>query len=149
MAEAGISDLVQRLPEGARTLVTAEFAKGSDLSGGQWQRVALARALHSKHTGARLMILDEPTAHLDVRAEHEFNERFLQLTAGTTAVLVSQRLSTVRSAERILFLSDGQVIETGSHHQLIGRGGHYARLFEAQAQAFQSAAANGAGGEGR
>ena len=149
MAAAGISDLVSRLPEGARTLVTPEFAKGSDLSGGQWQRVALARALRSMRTGARLMILDEPTSHLDVRAEHDFNERFLQLTAGATAVLVSQRLSTVRSAERILFLSDGQVIETGSHDQLIGRGGHYARLFEAQAQAFQSATANGSGGEGR
>jgi len=143
--EAGVSELVARLPEGGRTLVTPDFADGSDLSGGQWQRVALARALRAKHTGACLMILDEPTSHLDVRAEHEFNERFLRLTAGATAVLVSQRLSTVRSAERILYLRDGQVAEAGTHDQLIGRAGHYARLFEAQARAFQGSAAGAAG----
>ena len=105
-----------------------------DLSGGQWQKVALGRAYMRD---AQLLILDEPTAALDARAEYEVFERFKDLTAGKTAVLISHRFSTVRMADRILVLDAGRVEEIGTHEELRAAGGRYAELFELQAQGYR------------
>ena len=101
-----------------------------DLSGGEWQKVALARAFVRD---AALVILDEPTAALDAEAEYRLFERFRQLVAGKTALLISHRFSTVRMADQILVLEGGRIIEAGSHAELIALGGRYATLFEMQA----------------
>jgi ATP-binding cassette subfamily B protein len=106
--------------------------------------VALARALAAVRGGAGLLILDEPTASLDVRAEAELFERFLELTRGVTTVLVSHRLASVRRADRIVVLDGGRVVEDGSHEQLVRLGGLYARMYALQAARFATA---GAGGE--
>jgi ATP-binding cassette, subfamily B, bacterial len=125
-------------------VLSREFDDGAELSGGQWQRVALARALAAVHGGAGLLILDEPTASLDVRAEAELFERFLELTRGVTTVLVSHRLASVRHAERIVVIDGGRIVEDGSHAELMRRGGRYAEMYALQASRF---AAAGAGGE--
>ena len=109
---------------------------GTDLSGGQWQRVALARVLYAVRKGRRLLVLDEPTAHLDVRAEAEFHERIVSQVDGATTILISHRLSTVRPADRILLLKDGRFTEDGTHDELIALGGDYARFFTTQAAAY-------------
>jgi ATP-binding cassette subfamily B protein len=109
---------------------------GTDLSGGQWQRVALARALFAVRHGARVLILDEPTAQLDARAEAAFYETFLDLAAGVTSVIVSHRFSTVRRADLIVVLDEGRITEQGSHDELLASGGHYAEMFHAQARRF-------------
>jgi ATP-binding cassette subfamily B protein len=109
---------------------------GTDLSGGQWQRVALARALFAVRHGARVLVLDEPTAQLDARAEAAFYETFLDLTAGVTSVIISHRFSTVRRADLIVVLDGGRITEQGSHEELLARGGHYAEMFRAQARRF-------------
>ena len=109
---------------------------GTDLSGGQWQRVALARALCAVHLGAGVVILDEPTAQLDVRGEAEIFERLLTATAGCTTILISHRFSTVRHADRIVVIEDGLVVEQGSHDELIAAGGRYKTMFELQASRF-------------
>src|SRR5690606_20646220 len=114
------------------------YTGGTDLSGGQWQRIALARAMFAVEAGARLLILDEPTAALDVRAEAELYDRFLEITRGLTTILISHRFSTVRRADRIVVLADGAVLEEGSHDELCLRGGRYARLFQRQAARFSS-----------
>jgi ATP-binding cassette subfamily B protein len=119
--------------------LSATYAGGTDLSGGQWQRVALARALAAVHTGAGLLILDEPTAALDVRAEVELFERFLEVTRGVTTVLVSHRLSSVRHADRIVVLEGGALVEDGTHEQLLAQGGRYAEMFQLQAALFTTA----------
>ena len=108
-----------------------------DLSGGQWQRVGLARALFAVDHGARLLILDEPAANLDVTAETELYDRFLEMTAGVTTVIVSHRLAAVRHADRIVVLEGGRVVEDGSHGQLMARGGGYAEMFNLQASRFR------------
>ncbi|GAA3626529.1 ABC transporter ATP-binding protein [Nonomuraea rosea] len=113
---------------------------GRDLSGGQWQKLALARVLYAVAAGRRLLILDEPTAHLDVRAEAEFHERVVAAAGEATVVLISHRLSTVRPADRIAVLDEGRVIEMGSHDTLMEAGGQYARLFRLQASRFAKAA---------
>ena len=105
-----------------------------DLSAGQWQKVALARAYMRD---AQVLILDEPTASLDARAEYEVFLRFADLTRDRMAVLISHRFSTVRMADRILVLSDGQLIEQGTHQQLVALGGRYAELFELQAAGYR------------
>ncbi|GAA0585130.1 ABC transporter ATP-binding protein [Paractinoplanes ferrugineus] len=125
------------LPADLDTLLWREGEGGTDLSGGQWQRVALARALHAVATGRRLLILDEPTANLDVRAEAEFHERVISQVGDTTTLLISHRLSTVRSADRILLLHDGRVAEDGTHDELLALDGRYARFFRTQAEAFR------------
>jgi ABC-type multidrug transport system fused ATPase/permease subunit len=135
-AKAGILDEVQRLPQGWDTIVSREFPGGVDLSGGQWQRVALARALFAAAGGARILVLDEPTAHLDVRAEADFYDRFLALTRGWTTILVSHRFSTVRLADSIVVIDNGRVAESGTHEELARLGGRYARLFRLQAHRF-------------
>jgi ATP-binding cassette, subfamily B, bacterial len=136
---AGIGDLIESLPNGWDTVLSQAYTEGVDLSGGQWQRVALARAMFAVEAGAKVLVLDEPAAALDVRAEAELYERFLELTEGLTTILISHRFSTVRRADRIVVVSDGRVIETGDHDELIARDGRYAHLFRLQAERFQPA----------
>jgi ATP-binding cassette subfamily B protein len=135
-AQAGASEIVAGLPRGWDTVLSRRFTDGVDLSGGQWQRVALARALLAVRGGAGILVLDEPTANLDVRAEAELYDRFLELTRGVTTVVISHRFSTVRRAERIVVLDQGRVVEDGSHAELVAAGGHYARMFSLQAARF-------------
>jgi ATP-binding cassette subfamily B protein len=110
------------------------FAEGIDLSGGEWQKVALARAYMRD---AQIVILDEPTAALDARAEFEVFKRFAELTKGKTAVIISHRFSTVRMADRILVLKNGEMLEIGTHEELLENNGLYAELFNLQAQGYQ------------
>jgi ATP-binding cassette subfamily B protein len=118
------------------TILAKGYSGGTDLSGGQWQRVALARALCAVELGAGLVLLDEPTAQLDVRGEAEIFDRILSTTRQTTTILISHRFSTVRHAERICVLEHGRVIELGSHEELMMLGGRYRTMFELQAQRF-------------
>jgi ATP-binding cassette subfamily B protein len=145
VAPAGASDEVvaRSLEEaGARalaaldTVLSRAYAGGTDLSGGQWQRVALARALAAIHTGAGVVILDEPTAQLDVRGEAEIFDRILAATRGRTTILISHRFSTVRHADRICVLEGGRVVELGSHEELMALGGRYRTMFDLQASRF-------------
>ena len=126
--------MIDRLPNGYDQMVGRRFEGGVDLSGGEWQKFALARAYMRD---AQLLILDEPTATLDARAEYEVFQRFAELTRERMAVLISHRFSTVRMADRILVLADGIIQEQGTHEQLLGLGGRYAELFELQAAGYQ------------
>jgi ATP-binding cassette, subfamily B, bacterial len=127
---------------GARTLTSLEtilargYEGGTDLSGGQWQRVALARALAAVKMGAGVVVLDEPTAQLDVRGEAEIFERLLAATRRCTTILISHRFSTVRHADRICVLEKGKVVELGTHDELMALGGRYRTMFDLQAQRF-------------
>ena len=112
------------------------YAGGTDLSGGQWQRVALARALAGVQLGAGVVVLDEPTAQLDVRGEAEIFERLIEATRGCTTVLISHRFSTVRHADRIVVIEHGVVVEEGSHDELMAAGGRYKTMFDLQAARF-------------
>jgi ATP-binding cassette, subfamily B, bacterial len=132
----GAVDFLERLPNGWDTVLSREVTDGADLSGGQWQRVALSRALLAADSRADLLILDEPAANLDIRAEADLNQRFLELTEGVTTVVISHRFSTVRQADRICVLEEGKLIEQGSHDELLARGGRYAGLFQLQAARF-------------
>jgi ATP-binding cassette, subfamily B, bacterial len=118
------------------TPLSRAYAGGTDLSGGQWQRVALARALYEVRAGAGVIVLDEPTAQLDVRGETEIFERLLDATRGRTTILISHRFSTVRRADRICVLEGGRVTELGSHDELMALGGRYREMFELQAARF-------------
>lgn len=133
---AGAAAVVDELPLGWDTVLSRQYPGGAELSGGQWQRIALARALLAVRAGAGLLVLDEPTASLDVRAEAELFDRFLHWTGGATALLISHRFSTVRRADQIAVLADGRIVETGTHDQLLALGGRYAALFRAQARRF-------------
>ncbi|MFI6076401.1 ABC transporter ATP-binding protein [Actinoplanes sp. NPDC051343] len=133
---AGAAEVIAALPDGLATVLSSRYSGGVDLSGGQWQRIALARALFAVQAGASVLVLDEPTAQLDVRAEVAFYDRFLELTRGLTTVVISHRFSTVRRADRIVVLDGGQVSEQGSHEELMAEGGQYAELFELQARRF-------------
>ena len=133
-AEAGADTVIGALPQGYDTQLGRWFADGQELSIGQWQKVALARAFMRD---ADLLILDEPTASLDVRSEYEVFRAFDDLTEGKMAVLISHRFSTVRMASRIIVIEDGAVIENGSHDELILRGGRYAELFDLQAASYR------------
>jgi ABC-type multidrug transport system fused ATPase/permease subunit len=135
---AGAAGVIDGLPLAWDTVLARQYEGGAELSGGQWQRVALARALFAVHGGAGVLILDEPTAALDVRAEVDLFDRFLELTAGLTTILVSHRFSTVRRADRIVVLDQGRIIESGSHGELVAHGGRYAELFEYQAARFRN-----------
>jgi ATP-binding cassette, subfamily B, bacterial len=118
------------------TILAAGYSGGVDLSGGQWQRVALARVLHKVRSGAGVVILDEPTAQLDVRGEAQIFERLLKATRGCTTILISHRFSTVRLVDRICVLDDGQVAELGTHDELMTLGGRYRTMFDLQASRF-------------
>lgn len=132
--------LVEGLPAGWDTVLTREFEGGVDLSGGEWQRLALARALFAAAaTGGGLLILDEPTAHLDARAEASFIDGFLEVTRGCTTIVISHRFSTVRRADHIVVLDGGRVTEAGSHDGLVAAGGRYAAMFALQAERFADA----------
>jgi ATP-binding cassette subfamily B protein len=133
---AGAADVVAGLDDGWDTVLSAQYEGGQDLSGGQWQRVALARALYAVERGARILVLDEPTAQLDVRAEARFYDRFLEITAGVTSVVISHRFSTVRRAHRIAVLEGGRISESGGHDELLAAGGTYAEMFRLQAARF-------------
>jgi ATP-binding cassette subfamily B protein len=135
-ADAGVLDVLAALPRGLDTPLVRHAAGGTDLSGGQWQRVALARALFRLRHGGGVLVLDEPTASLDVRAEARFFDEFVRLTRGSTTILISHRFSTVRHADQIVVLAGGRVTEQGSHLELLGRGGRYAELFRLQADQF-------------
>ena len=126
--------LISRFPDGYDQMVGRRFEGGVDLSGGEWQKLALARAYMRD---AQLLILDEPTATLDARAEYEVFQRFSELTQGRMAVLISHRFSTVRMADRILVLAGGEIQEQGTHEQLLALGGRYAELFELQAAGYR------------
>ena len=119
------------------TILARGYPDGTDLSGGQWQRVALARALCAVKLGARLVLLDEPTAQLDVRGEAENFSRILTATRNVTTILISHRFSTVRHADRICVLEHGRVVELGSHDELMAAGGRYKTMFELQASRFE------------
>jgi ATP-binding cassette subfamily B protein len=142
--QAGALDFIRALPRGWDTICAPGYRDGTDLSGGQWQRIALARALYAAARGARVLVLDEPTAQLDIRAEAAFYDRFLDLTAGLTTVLISHRFATVRRAERIAVLDAGRITELGSHQELIAAGGSYAEMFALQAGRFAEAGQPGA-----
>ena len=125
--------VVDKLPKRYDQMIGRRFADGVDLSGGEWQKIALAR---SYIRDAQLLILDEPTAALDARAEHEVFQRFAELTKGKMAVLISHRFSTVRMADRILVLEGGRLLESGSHEELLKQDGRYAELFHLQARGY-------------
>jgi ATP-binding cassette subfamily B protein len=134
-AERSLADTVAtRLAGRYDQMLGRRFDGGVDLSGGEWQKVALARAYLRD---AQLLVLDEPTAALDARAEYEVFLRFSELTAGKMAVLISHRFSTVRMADRILVLTGGELVEDGTHEELVARGGLYAELFGLQAAGYR------------
>jgi ATP-binding cassette subfamily B protein len=128
-AKSGAAALLERLPQGLDTRLGRTFG-GRDLSGGEWQKLALARAFVRD---AQLLVLDEPTAALDVQTEYEVYTRFHDLTRGRMTLLISHRFSTVRMADRALYLAGGRIQEDGSHTELLARGGEYARLYRLQA----------------
>ena len=136
---AGLADL--------DTILARGYVGGTELSGGQWQRVALARALCAVHGGAGLVLLDEPTAQLDVRGEAEIFDRILTATRDTTTILISHRFSTVRHADRICVLERGRVVELGSHDELMAAKGRYHTMFELQASRFEEDAQGAEGSD--
>ena len=131
--------LIEGLPSGWDSMLSRNYAGGVELSGGQWQRIALARALYAARVGARVLVLDEPTANLDVHAETALFDQLLEHAHGLTAIVVSHRYSTVRRAARIVVLGDGGVLEDGSHETLLAQDGVYARLYRLQADKFATA----------
>ncbi len=134
-AKQSLADsVIDKLPQKYEQMLGKQFSKGVELSGGEWQKIALGRAYMRD---AQLLILDEPTAALDARAEFEVFERFAELTQGKTAVLISHRFSTVRMADRILVLKNGEKVEIGSHEELLEMDGLYAELFHLQAKGYQ------------
>src|SRR6202521_2339661 len=132
--QAGSDELIANLPEGYDTALGKWFDAGVNLSGGEWQKVALARAFMREEAG--ILLLDEPTSALDAQAEYDLFERLRSLTHGRTAVYISHRFSTVRRADRIVFLEHGRLVEEGTHEELIRLNGRYARLFRMQAAAY-------------
>ena len=133
-ARAGADDVVTKLPEGYETTLGKWFEGGHQLSGGEWQKIALARAFMRD---AQVLILDEPTAALDAQAEHDLFARIKSLTRGKMALYISHRFSTVRMADRILFLENGRLVEQGTHEELMTLGGRYAELFDLQAASYR------------
>ncbi|MEL6881064.1 MAG: ABC transporter ATP-binding protein [Cyanobacteria bacterium J06607_10] len=134
--DAGAEPVIDKLEAGYDTVLGKMFTGGVDLSGGQWQKIGLARAFMTR---AQVLILDEPTAAVDAIAEHDLFERFRQLTKGKMTFLVSHRFSTVRMADRILVLENGEIIENGTHEELIAQQGRYEEMFRLQAESYTAA----------
>ena len=129
-----VREVIARLGAGYEQMLGRRFEGGVDLSGGEWQKLALARAYLRN---AQVLILDEPTAALDARSEYEVFQRFSELTTGKMALFISHRFSTVRMADRIVVLADGNIAEEGTHDQLTRAGGRYAEMFELQAASYR------------
>jgi ATP-binding cassette subfamily B protein len=132
--KSGASSVIEGLPQGYETVLGKWFDGGVNLSGGEWQKVALGRAFMRD---AQILILDEPSAALDAKAEFELFSRLQQLAHGRTAIFISHRFSTVRRADRILVFEQGRLIESGTHDELVARGGPYAELFNLQAASYR------------
>ena len=135
--KAQAEDLIEQLPSGYETLLGKHFTGGTELSGGQWQRIALARAFVRD---ADTIILDEPSAALDAKAEYHLFERFAELTAGRTALFITHRLGCVRSADRIIVCRDGEIVEEGGHDDLVAARGEYAEMFRMQSERYGESA---------
>jgi ATP-binding cassette subfamily B protein len=134
-AEAsGADELIRKLPDGYDQIIGKRWKTGTDLSGGEWQKIAIARAYMRD---AQVLVLDEPTAALDARAEYEVFKRFKELSAGKSALLISHRFSSVRMADRIVVLGEGQLEQIGTHEELLAQGGRYKELFELQAAGYR------------
>lgn len=138
--QTGAARLFDRLPGGWDTPLSRNRSSGVDLSGGEWQQVVLARAQYAVHLGARLLVLDEPTAHLDVRTELEVFRRLADTAGDISVVIISHRLSTVRHADRIVVLDKGRIVESGTHDELMRLRQSYATMFEVQARSFAASA---------
>ncbi|GGU13142.1 ABC transporter ATP-binding protein [Lentzea flava] len=136
LERAGGLSLLDDLPHGWDTVLSSSHPDGRDLSGGQWQKVALARALLAVETGAEVLIMDEPSANLDVLAEEELFARFSELAGEITTILVSHRLASVRHADRIVVIADGRIAEDGTHAELMAANGRYAAMYSLQAERF-------------
>lgn len=132
--KGGADEVIAMLPQGYDTMLGAWFERGRELSGGQWQKIALGRAFMRD---AEVLVLDEPTSALDAEREYEIFQRFRRLTEGRIAILISHRFSTVRMADRIAVLENGELIELGTHRELLGKDGVYARLFNMQAEGYR------------
>lgn len=133
-AKSGANAVIEKLPEGYDTMLGRWFNEGTQLSGGEWQKIALARAFIRD---ARILVLDEPTSSLDARAEYDVFVKFRELTEGKTAIFISHRFSTVRLADRIFVIEEGELKENGSHQELMALDGRYAELFNLQANAYR------------
>ena len=131
----GSNEVVATLPLGLEAPLGRWFKDGSELSGGQWQKVALSRAFMREE--ADILVLDEPTAALDANAEHAVFARFRELAEGRTTIVISHRFPTVRMASQIIVFSHGEIVETGSHDELVAKGGRYARMFALQAEGYR------------
>ena len=127
-------EVIAKLPGGYQQMIGKRFKNGVELSGGEWQKIAIARAYMRE---AAVLILDEPTAALDARSEFEVFQRFKELSSGKTAILISHRFSSVRMADRILVLADGQIEAAGTHDELLAQSGRYSELFELQAAGYR------------
>jgi ATP-binding cassette subfamily B protein len=138
--ESGADTVIAELPAGGRTVLSRRFTNGRDLSGGQWQRISVARGLYRD---APILVADEPTAAMDARAEHEVFrslQRLRQREGGDrTTILITHRLANIRHADQIVVLDRGQVVERGTHAELMALDGTYAQLFTLQAEAYQPA----------
>jgi ATP-binding cassette subfamily B protein len=142
--EAGVADLIQRLPAGYETPLGKAFAGGTELSSGEWQRIAMARSYFRR---SRLIVLDEPTSSMDSWSEAQWYERFSHLAQGATAIIITHRLTIARRASQIHVMEQGQIVESGSHEELITLGGRYAASWMQQTQSDPLSAAM-TGGDG-